>query len=262
MSMSEQKPHNNDPNKSECLSAFIDAEQSDIETPQIIDVLLNEPEYKEQYIRGQLINDHLHEYAQFSPLFVDLRSNINIALDDLPAHFSEAAVSLQTGKTENVSQSGGWQHLFATSINTAVENKMLSGLSVAASVMFVTLFTLQTINSDPNTQATSEINHFAGSANTSSADSIADEYVVSNSNLSAPIPSFVHSPSVFPASFVSTASALSEVSGKEIKPQYQWTEADPLLSRQVRQYVKEHETHRAAYNLQPKIRTATYQINQ
>ncbi|MCN4144725.1 MAG: hypothetical protein LC437_06630 [Thiohalomonas sp.] len=72
-------------------------------------------------------------------------------------------------------------------------------------------------------------------------------------------PSFIQAVAVLPASYVSSTAAA--ITNDAPNKQYQWIEADPVLSQQVRQYVREHEIHRATYNLQPQIRTATYQIN-
>ncbi len=246
--------HMNDQHMNEMLSAFIDAEQPDIETSQIIDALLNDSEYKEQYIRMQLINDHLHEQPQYNISCDELRNNITLALNDLPAHFSVESVSLQSGITENIPQSGWFQTFFKKS----AENKLLSGLSVAASVMFVTLFTLQNFNDSLNDNYNSAINTGKNhSGDTLLANQFSFDNAISNS-----VPSLIQLPSALPASFASTASDLANINNQTIKQQYQWIEADPVLSRQVRQYINEHENRRAAYNLQPKIRTATYQISE
>jgi len=76
--------------------------------------------------------------------------------------------------------------------------------------------------------------------------------------------SLIRSPNNLPATYVSLNPGMAQpvASGENTKQQYQWIEADPALSRQVRQYVNEHERQRAGYNLQPRIRTATYQISQ
>ncbi len=224
----------------EVLSAFIDAEQSDIETAQIIDALLNDSELKQQYIRMQRVNDHLQDEVQHA----DIRGSVSRAIDALPAHFSEDAVTLQTLKTEDVSQSGWLQALFAKT----AQHRMVSGLSVAASVMFVTLFTLQSFNQD--------------SGLPSAATTIADnsgQVTLPQQNMYTP--SLIQQPSALPATFVSGNSGLAGMSNTDRKQQYQWIEADPELSRQVRDYVNEHESRQAGYNLQPKIRTATYQLN-
>jgi negative regulator of sigma E activity len=219
------------------LSAFIDAEQSDIETAQIIDQLLSDSKFKDQYARTQLINDYLQEQVQENiPLDV-LRKNISLALDDLPAHFSDDAVSLQSIKTEDVSQNSFF-------ITHFLKNKWLSGLSVAASVMFVTLFTLQGLNSQSDTATKMSL---AGGS---------DAFLINTANQKLSTPSLIQSPSALPATFVSTNN------NQVMKQKYQWIEADPVLSRQVRDYINEHENRRASYNLQAKIRTATYQISE
>ena len=246
----------NDQYMNERLSAFIDAEQSDIETSQIIDALLNDSEYKEQYIRTQLIHEHLLEQPQYNISCDELRNNIALALNDLPAHFSDESVSLLSGTTENIPQSSWFQTFFKKS----VENKLLSGLSVAASVMLVTLFTLQNFNVSLNEDQNSAIN----TGDTLLADQFSFDSFDNAVATSVPalVPSLIQLPSNLPASFVSTASDLADISNQTIKQQYQWIEADPALSRQVRQYINEHENRRAAYNLQPKIRTATYTISE
>ncbi len=237
--MSEQKL--NDRKLNERLSAFIDAEQSDIETSLIIDALLNDSEYKQQYIRAQFINDCMNE--QVSEAIItnnDLRNNISHALESLPAHFSDDAVSLQTGITEDITSNSWFQALFKKSS----EHKVISGLSVAASVMFVTLFSLQSLNSNQSAQY---------------GDNIAATSKVLQSQ---PNPSLIQLSSSLPASYTSTATSGVNAMKQDKKQKYQWIEADPALSRQVRQYINEHENYRAAYNLQPKIRTATYQLSE
>ncbi|MCK5648641.1 MAG: hypothetical protein KAI22_07145 [Gammaproteobacteria bacterium] len=270
--MSEQKQQENTQQKNdrinkdqidkEMLSAFIDAEQSDIETSQVIDALLNDPEYKKHYIRTQLINDHLHEQTQHSLLSADLRNNIALALVDLPAHFSEQAVSLQSGRTEDISRSSWLQQFVIKSFKKSSENRMLTGLSVAASVMFVTLFTLQNFNVESSAQL-SRSDNFTENVIASSIQrpSVSDQRVLT------PTPSLIQSPYALPAYLVSAgtaslASGLAAVNNDNIKQQYQWVEADPVLSRQVREYINAHEKRRSAYDLQAKIRTATYQISE
>lgn len=272
MNMSEQKQQENTQQKNdrinkdqidkEMLSAFIDAEQSDIETSQVIDALLNDPEYKKHYIRTQLINDHLHEQTQHSLLSADLRNNIALALVDLPAHFSEQAVSLQSGRTEDISRSSWLQQFVIKSFKKSSENRMLTGLSVAASVMFVTLFTLQNFNVESSAQL-SRSDNFTENVIASSIQrpSVSDQRALT------PTPSLIQSPYALPAYLVSAgtaslASGLAAVNNDNIKQQYQWVEADPVLSRQVREYINAHEKRRSAYDLQAKIRTATYQISE
>jgi len=201
----------------ELLSAFIDAEQSDIEAAEIVTSLLNDNEYKEYYIQLQQNNGYIHKR-----LVIDVRENVSSALDNLPAHYSDDAVSLNTAKTETISNTHWFKLLFS--------NKAVSGLSIAASVMFVTFFTLQGFNSisvEPESIAadTSQKQIF------NPADKVLIQPVVSIAN-------------------------------NEPK-KYQWIEADPVLSQRVREYIHEHESLRAAggYDLQPKIRTAAYQIN-
>jgi len=259
--MSERKQQTNDYSKNEMLSAFIDAELSDIETSQLVDALLNDSDYKAQYIRAQLINDHCQDQMQQSIFLGELRNNVALALDDLPAHFSEDAVFLQSLSTEIVPRSNWFKLLFAK----GAENKMLSGLSVAASVMLVTLFTLQgfSTGSSDNTFASHQ-----------TSDSSSGNAIASKQNTASP--SLIQSPAALPAHLVSTGrvstdrvstASISNTSSnneinQNIKQQYRWVEADPVLSRQVRQYVNGHEKRRAAYNLQPKLRTATYQVSE
>ena len=245
----------------ESLSAFIDAEQSDIETSLIIDKLLNDSDFKEQYVQMQLINDHLQEQAQENISLDSLRSNISGALDGLPAHFSEDAVSLNNESVENIPQSTFFKNLFQNVFKKSADNKVLSGLSVAASVMLVTLFTLQTYNADINTDLNSDIGDFASVASEQKTLNVQNtEMSVSKNHFESNSPSLIQLPSALPASFVSTTSNLSDVNSQTFKENYQWVEADPALSRKVRQYINEHEKNRAAYNLQPQIRTATYQV--
>lgn len=265
--MSERKQQTNDYSKNEMLSAFIDAELSNIETSQLVDALLNDSEYKAQYIRAQLINDHCQDQMQQSISLGELRNNVALALDDLPAHFSDDAVSLQSVSTEVVPRSNWFKLLFAR----GAENKMLSGLSVAASVMFVTLFTLQgfSTGSSDKTFVSHQI------SDSSAGNAIASKQSAA-SKQSIAAPSLIQSPAALPAHLVSTgrvstdrnsitsinSTSSTNENNQTIKQQYRWIEADPVLSKQVRQYVNGHEKRRAAYNLQPKLRTATYQVSE
>jgi len=210
----------------ELLSAFIDAEQSDIETTEIVTRLLNDNEYKEHYIRLQQNNEYIHKRP-----IIDVRGNVSSALDNLAAHYSDDAVSLNTAKTEVVSNTYWFKQLFS--------NKAVSGLSIAASVMFVTFFTLQGFNSTNSTSV--ELESIAADTSQQSLQSLQQVFSPVDNALIQPVAS---------------------VTNNESK-KYQWIEADPVLSQRVREYVHKHESLRAAgtYDLQPKIRTAAYQIN-
>ena len=220
--MIKQKQYDN-----ELLSAFIDAEQSDIETADIVTRLLNDSKYKEYYIRLQLSNEYLHKRPA-----IDVRENIFRALDDLPVYYSNDAVSLHTANTEIVTNTHWFKQLFSnggiSGIKAISGMRAISSLSIAASVMFVTFFTLQGLNST-----------------SVELENIADNTV--QKQIFSPVDSSLIQP-------------VATVSNNESN-KYQWIEADPVLSQRVREYVHEHESLRGAYNLQPKIRTAAYQIN-
>lgn len=223
------KMSENEQEKQEMLSAFIDAEQSDVEISQVIDALLNEQEYKDTYIRMQLANDSMHEQIDQTVLNNPLYNRISSVLEDLPPHFIEDAVQLQHVATADVSRSHWFKKI--------VTNKVVSGVSVAASVMLVTLISLQTLNND---------------SRQTSAPAVAD------SNQKAP--SLIQAPSELPVTLTATASG--SVNNTNMQQKYHWIEADPALSRHIRKYINQHETNRAAYSLQPRIRTATYQVNE
>lgn len=223
MNMSE-----NEQQKHEMLSAFVDAEQSDIEIAQVIDTLLNEQTYKDRYIRMQLVNDSLHDQIEQSIIANKLHDRVSSVLDGLPAHYVEEAVLLKNVVTNDVTQTHWFKKI--------VTNKILSGVSVAASVMFVTLITLQTFNSESNTSP--------------------DLPIAVNQKA----PSSIQTQSELPVALAATAA--EPVSNDDFQQQYRWVEADPALSRHIRKYINQHDTNRAAYSLQPKIRTATYQINE
>lgn len=222
--------------KNEMLSAFIDAEQSDTETAQIVDALLSDSDFKARFARAQLLNDSLRGQVHESLLHNNLQNRVSAALDDLPAHYVDDAVNLQPVNTEDVTQSHWFRQLLG--------NKVFSGISVAASVMFATLLTIQ--HFDP--AGSTSVNSFN---NNSLADS------------AQPAPSLIQGP-VLSAHFAAAASgsAMNDNFRQNLKQQYRWVEADPELSRQVRQYINEHETHRAAYRLQPKIQAVSYQISE
>lgn len=149
MNMSEKKQQMN-----EMLSASFDAEQSDIETVQIVDALLNDPALKERYIRAQLIDDSLHQQIHDKLIINDLHSRIMHRIEKLPAHFektadvvsSSADLKKSTGLFSGVIHN--WIQEFLQEINRMLDNKIVSGVSVAASVMFATLFILQYIDTN------------------------------------------------------------------------------------------------------------------
>ncbi len=216
--------------QNETLSAFIDAEQSELETAQVVDALLNDKEFKAQYIRMQLMSDSLHNQVHSALLKTDVLKSVAAQIDALPAcHVGALHNELHMGVIEDVTKSS----LF----KTIMGHKLVSGLSVAASVMFATLFTLQQFNHDPQTAQLADNNVSTDDA-----------------------PSLIQAPGQLPATLVSGSGA--NVSSSDMKQQYQWVEADPELARQVRQYLSDHEVHRAAYTLQPQIRAASYQVNE
>ncbi len=137
----------------EVLSASFDAEQSDIETEQLVDALLNDSALKKQYIRAQIIDDSLHQQIYDNLINSNLRSKIMFCLEDLPAH-SEQPVNIiapDTAKQPKLSFTdviSGWMQEFLQGISRMLDNKIISGVSVAASVMFATLFSLQFFNSN------------------------------------------------------------------------------------------------------------------
>lgn len=129
----------------EMLSASFDAEQSDIETVQIVDALLNDPALKERYIRAQLIDDSFHQQIHDTLINNDLHSRIMRRIEKLPAHF-EKNIKKSTGLFSGVIHK--WIEELSQEINRMLDNKIVSGVSVAASVMFATLFTLQYIDAN------------------------------------------------------------------------------------------------------------------
>lgn len=215
------------PEQYETLSAFLDAEQSERDVARVIDVLLKEPDYKAQYMRSQLISDSIHDQLHSALLKNDVLKSVSAQIEELPAYHIDDRELLKP-EIEDVTRSS----LF----KTIMGHKLVSGLSVAASVMFVTLFTLQQFNNDPQA--------------TGLADNSMESYT----------PSLIQASAQLPATLVSGTGAT--ISNRQLKQQYQWVEADPEMARQVRQYLSDHEMHRAAYTLQPQVREASYQINE
>lgn len=224
--------------KNESLSAFMDAEQSDIETSQIVDALLIEPDYMERFIRLQLVNDSLRDQTQEPLLNSNLQHRIAAVLEELPAHYVDESVNLKAVRTEQVLRSSWFRQLLG--------NKVVSGISVAASVMMATLFTLQHFESPGENKVNLNNNMLA------SSDLQAPSFIQTTS--------LIQASSELPAHLIATTAATTR--SDNLKQQYRWIEADPELSRQVRQYINEYETHRAAYNLQPKVRAANYQFSE
>ncbi len=220
------------PESQEILSAFLDAELSNQEITEVLDKLLKDPDYKAHYRRTQLVSDVIHEQVHPALLKNKVLDSVSAQLEELPAYHVNDSELVQP-KIEDVTRSS----LF----KTIMGHKLVSGLSVAASVMFVTLFTLQQFNTNPEGSGTG-IN-------------VADT-AIDNSYT----PSLIQASAQLPAALVSGTGAT--ISNRQLKQQYQWVEADPELARQVRQYLNDHEVHRAAYTLQPQIREASYQINE
>ncbi len=215
------------PEQYETLSAFLDAEQSEQDVARVVDALLKDPDYKAQYMRSQLISDSIHDQLHSALLKNDVLKSVSAQIEELPAYHIDDRELLKP-EIEDVTRSS----LF----KTIMGHKLVSGLSVAASVMFVTLFTLQQFNNDPQA--------------TGLADNSMESYT----------PSLIQASAQLPATLVSGTGAT--ISNRQLKQQYQWVEADPEMARQVRQYLSDHEMHRAAYTLQPQVREASYQINE
>jgi negative regulator of sigma E activity len=238
--------------QSEHLSAFIDAELSDREISQMVDMLLNDSGFKQHYVRTQLTNDYLHGPVDILIDSKDMRNTIALAVDELENYSSGGLLekysldNLQTAKIEDVTHYSWWHTFF----NKSSENRLLSGMSVAASVMLVTLFLLQYVDS-PLGKERKILDISTIDVNTLETNEDKYEKTIAS-------PSLIQNPSL-PAYFISTN---NESSTQQLKQQYQWIEAAPELSKQVRDYINEHEQRRLPYNLQPKIRTATYKISE
>lgn len=224
------------PETQEILSAFLDAELSNQEVTEVVDKLLKDPDYKAHYMRTQLVSDVTHEQMHPALLKNTVLESVAAQLEELPAYHVNDSELVQP-KIEDVTRSS----LF----KTIMGHKLVSGLSVAASVMFVTLFTLQQFNN------TTEGDIAGNSTGINVANTAIDNSYT---------PSLIQASAQLPATLVSGTGAT--ISNRQLKQQYQWVEADPELARQVRQYLDDHEVHRAAYTLQPQIREASYQINE
>lgn len=227
--------------QNESICAFIDAELTTTEASDIIDKMIKDPEFKAKYQRLQLANDSLQEQLHSGLVNKHLPKTISTTLDELPAHFSDNAVDLQPVETGEIKQHHWFKKLLS--------NKVVSGVSVAASVMFVTLLTMQQFTSnsaiEPITPGTiqSAGNQFNQPQQTT--------------------PSLIQDNVELPVELAATAAGSAEPDKSNSRyEQYRWVEADPELSQKVRLYLREHETHRPAYNIQPKIRTATYQMSE
>jgi len=243
--------------KNEMLSAFVDAEQSDSEISQIVDALLTDNNYKERYIRAQALNNYLHDQSQSHGLAIDsksysgnssggnsayystkeldskLRLNISNALRDIPEHQSfdnDNNHSINVNSQTLPPQTSLLQSFSDSLFDSLFKHKIMTGLSVAASVMFVTLFTLQNVVTQTDHNPDMAINQ--------------------------PGHSLIQSQAKQPVNLVTSPNTLP------INAQYQWIKADPEVSKQIKQYVKEHESYRSSYysapNLQPKLRTVNY----
>ncbi len=144
--MTKQKQHK------EQLSTFMDAEQLETETSQIVTHLLNNLEYKERYIRLQYAQDALNH----RPL-IDIRAELSQALEPLETHFVDEAVCLQTVQTIKAVQITDTKDIRQISwFKSLNRQKIMTGASIAASVMFATLLGLEFINS-PYTQVSPDI---------------------------------------------------------------------------------------------------------
>jgi negative regulator of sigma E activity len=230
--------------KLESLSALIDSEINEQEIPVIIDDLLSDPKYKAYYERLKLSNDCMHDRLNDKVLNSALVKDISSAIDSLPAHYVEDAVQLKSLKLEQNTTTGNW-------FSNLLSNRLISGLSVAASVMFVTLFTLQHFKQTDVVTGQSVAN--TGPANPSQ--------VVNNQPSTALTPQLIQPVARIPANLVGSNMAGNNTAGQNhnpIKQQYQWIEADPVLSRKIREYIHQHDDYRTGYYLQPEIRSVKY----
>ena len=231
----------------ERLSAFIDAEQADTETVDIIDALLEDKEFRDSYTRMQLVNDAVNDQIDDKLLHSNLSDRISASINQLPAHFVESATQLQSASMEP--NNSNW-------FNNWISNRLVSGVSVAASVMLVTIIALQTFDSsnEQSTQLVADrsLNKQVDIQKHGQTDEPLQHY--------AGLPQTELTQAKLSPEMVATAAGI--VSDDAQTRQYQWIDADPVLSRRIREYINEHETHRTTFNLQPQIRAANYQISE
>lgn len=265
----------------ENLSALFDNELSSTERDIVLDRLLGDPDLMKRWQRHQLTHDALSGQLHEPLLKNNLLLRVSQALQHEPAHVTESPVSQETvlpanSNTSILDHSGhadrrlmkaGW-------FSQVISNKLMAGTSVAVSVMFATLFTVQYFqhNKHESVAALATTN----SAQTSLAQStqlqsalvqsalVQSDLVQSRVRINNYAVNSLPAVLSLPANLVSTrntpASQYTPMTGKSEK--FIWIKAEPELSQQIQAYAREHESHStlSSFNstLTPKIRAASY----
>ena len=254
----ENKQQSSDNN--ELLSAFIDEELSTKDIGKVVDSLLKDETLKQSYIRQcsikqQYMNnkitvtgkiDSSHIIFESSHLS-NMRDNISNTIDSLEMYHDDFAGLLITTKTNNLSY---LSRLYKVA-NSVLENKVIGGISVAASVMLVTLFTLQHFNP----QNSSDMNNMYA-LNKDQNTTI--QKPLNQIDVNEPIPSLISKKSQLPASLVSTNARpvqTNNLNNTLDKTQYKWIIVDPEMSNQLRAYANEHAKYREPYFVPAQYRT-------
>ena len=253
----------------ENLSALHDGEITSAERDLLLDRLLGDPDLLQLWRRHQLTHDALHEQLSEQLLTTNLLDRVSSALDDEPAYQIEHAVKHTLNKSSAAHDNGpaevreheqlikpGW---FAQ----LMSNRVVTGTSVAASVMFATLFTVQHLQN--NQQAA-----LATIAKTGSVETFQGQTRTAQTNPTQ-ISGRSSSPALavsLPANLVSTSNqaAVQNTPMSGQGSNFTWIKADPRLSQQIQKYVREHETHAAASSFNssftPRVRAVSFQPEQ
>lgn len=259
----------------ENLSALFDNELSSTERDIVLDRLMGDPDLMKRWQRHQLTHDALHGQLHEPLLKNNLLLRVSQALQHEPAHVTESPVSQDTVSAANSNTSildhsghADSRLMKESWFSHVISNKLMAGASVAVSVMFATLFTVQHFQNNKHESVATLAT--TNSAQSFLAQSTQVQPVQVQSRARADSYATNSSPAVLslPANFVSTrnaaASQYTPMTGKSEK--FIWIKAEPELSQQIQGYAREHESHStlSSFNstLTPKIRAASYQPEQ
>jgi len=253
------KMSNKDKTVFENLSAMFDGELSSTERNVLLDRLLGDPDLMKCWQRHQLIHDAMHGQLHDQLLKINLQDHVSQILQDEPVHFTENLIKQKLVKQEKIIPEStkievcDHSSLMKESwFSHLMTNRLVTGTSVAASVMFATLFTVQHFQND-NDETVASLSQ-----------------TQTNSFASSPSPTVSLPANLVSTSQVSTSNPVVARykpvvnKGSVIDPgkKFTWIKADPKLSQQIQEYVREHEANStiSPFNssLTPKIRAVSF----
>ncbi len=239
----------------EHLSALLDGELSSKDSGLMLDRMLGDPDLMELWRRHQMVHDSMHDQLHGELLKTNLLTRVSQALEEQPAYFTDDPVNKNFAdglpahqRPMNHKHGSGQQYaedkeqygqMNTSWFSRLLSNRIVAGTSVAATVMFATLFTVQHLQQQNNVSV---------AALTHTSDKV-----------SSPLPTNMVSGN-------SPALAQSIDAAADTSEHFTWIKADPMLSQQIQNYVKEHEgsSNRSSFNssFTPRIRAVSYQPKQ